>query len=183
MDKIENKHIYLLGFMGCGKSTLGRKLANILDMPFVDTDILVEVKVGMTVSTIFEMLGEAKFRELELEVLAELASDGKIAKVVALGGGTPTLENVWPLLQNSGTTIYLQRTAEQLYDHVRHTDHRPVLKRAERKDLLQHVQNLLHARTPYYARANHTFICDDDWGIDETIERLLKLIEENHENN
>lgn len=169
--------------MGSGKSTLGRKLANTLKMPFLDTDVLVEVKVGMSVTTIFEKLGEQRFRELEFEVLAELARDHENSKVVALGGGTPVLEKAWPLLQSSGTTIYLQRTAEQLYDHVRHSDHRPVLKRAERKDLLQHVQNLLLERSPFYSRADHTFVCGDEWGIDETIEHLLRLVEENHENN
>ncbi len=180
--KKQGQHIYLLGFMGCGKSTLGRFLANILKRPFADTDVLVEVKMGMSVLTIFEQLGEKRFRELELEVLAGLAADCAHGKVIALGGGTPVREKAWPLLQSSGRTIYLQRTPDQLYTHVRHSNHRPVLQRGD-EDMQLHIENLLHDRDPWYRRADYIFPCEDSWDVEETAERLINLLEGKNENN
>ena len=175
------KHIYLLGFMGCGKSTLGRTLASRLNRPFADTDVLVEVKMGMSVTTIFQEFGEKRFRELELAVLRELARDCAQSKVVALGGGTPARDEAWPLLQASGQTVYLFRTAEQLYEPVRHSTHRPVLQQ-QKGNIRGHSESLLASRDPYYRRADIVFSCEDSWGIEETTERLIKHLEGTHEN-
>lgn len=173
-------HIYLLGFMGCGKSTLGRILANQLHRPFEDTDILIEVKMGMSVTTIFQEFGEKRFRELELEVLHELVRDCSQKKVIALGGGTPAREEAWPLLKSSGRSVYLYRTPDQLHQHVRHSTHRPILQQ-QKENIRGHIQNLLHEREPYYRRADYIFICQDSWDVEETADRLIKLLEGIHE--
>ncbi|KAA3616002.1 MAG: shikimate kinase [Calditrichaeota bacterium] len=181
--KMKRKHIYLLGFMGCGKSTLGRKLAQALDMPFVDTDIMIEVKAGMSVTTIFAQLGETKFRELEKEILIDLAQNWEEDSVVALGGGTPAQIGAWPLLQASGTTVYVERTPEQLYNHVRFTNRRPVLQEVKQEELLGHIEKLLEKRVTNYLKADHIFNCKDEWGVDETIDHLVKLLKKSDEEN
>lgn len=107
------KPLFLVGYMGCGKSTLGRKLARRLGVPFADTDALVERREGASVADVFRYEGEACFRRIEREVLEETVGAGEAA-VVSTGGGLPVWGDNMAYMNRAGRTVYLRRTAEQI---------------------------------------------------------------------
>ena len=107
------KPLFLVGYMGCGKSTLGRKLARRLGVGFVDTDALVEEQAGASVADVFRYEGEARFREAEREALERaIAAGGET--VVSTGGGLPTWSDNMQRMNGVGHTVFLHRTAEQI---------------------------------------------------------------------
>ena len=121
------KHIILMGFMGCGKSTIGGKLSNKLNKGLIDTDSFIEQKEGMSISEIFATKGEAYFRDLEYACLKTLSQETD-ASIIALGGGTPLREANQPLLKELGTIIYLKASPDTIYERTRHNNKRPLLQ-------------------------------------------------------
>ena len=107
------KPLFLVGYMGCGKSTLGRKLARRLGIPYADTDALVEEREGASVSDVFRYEGEQRFREVEREVLDRVIGEGAVP-VVSTGGGLPTWSDNMARMNAAGCTVYLRRSAEQI---------------------------------------------------------------------
>ena len=107
------KPIFLVGYMGCGKSTLGRKLARRLGAAFVDTDAAVEELEGASVADVFRYEGETRFRELERGVLERVIASGDAA-VVSTGGGLPVWRDNMECMNAAGHTVYLCRTAAQI---------------------------------------------------------------------
>ncbi|MGH7493949.1 MAG: shikimate kinase [bacterium] len=142
--------IFLLGFMGCGKTTIGKLLAPALGWQFVDLDDEVVLSERMPIEQIFAQHGEAYFRRVEADILATLMN--RKNAVIALGGGTPTQEIVWQLLQQ-GLAIYLRCQPEELFRRLRDDNHRPMLSRIASSDRLAHIRNLLLQREPFYLRA------------------------------
>lgn len=120
--------IYLVGFMGSGKSTVGRLLAERLGWDFVDLDEQIERLAGCTIATVFEEQGEAAFRDLEHRALR--AQTGEVhcgrARVVALGGGAFAFENNRRLIADSGLSVWLDASAEALWERVQSATHRPL---------------------------------------------------------
>ena len=104
---------FLVGYMGCGKSTLGRRLARRLGIPFVDTDTLVERHEGASVADVFHYEGEQRFRELEREVLERAIAEYPSA-VISTGGGLPVWRDNMSCMNAAGYTVYLRRTAENI---------------------------------------------------------------------
>ena len=102
------KPLFLVGYMGCGKSTLGRKLARRLGIPYADTDALVEEREGASVSDVFRYEGEQRFREVEREVLDRVIGEGAVP-VVSTGGGLPTWSDNMARMNAAGCTVYLRR--------------------------------------------------------------------------
>ena len=109
---IKSGNIVLSGFMGSGKTTVGRRLAAALDMQFVDMDLYIEKKTGMTVKEIFAEYGELHFRALETETVKELAQSNHF--VIATGGGCVTREENYDLLHQNGIIFWLKRNIDQL---------------------------------------------------------------------
>ena len=107
------KPLFLVGYMGCGKSTLGRKLARRLGIGYADTDALVEEREGASVSDVFRYEGEQRFREVEREVLDRVIDEGAVP-VVSTGGGLPTWGDNMARMNAAGCTVYLRRSAEQI---------------------------------------------------------------------
>lgn len=107
------KPLFLIGYMGCGKSTLGRKLARRLGIGFVDTDTLVEEQAGASVADVFRYEGEARFREAEREALERAIAAGGEA-VVSTGGGLPTWGDNMQRMNGVGHTVFLRRSAAQI---------------------------------------------------------------------
>ena len=107
------KPLFLVGYMGCGKSTLGRKLARRLGVDFIDTDALVEEREGASVADVFRYEGEERFREAERRVLDEVIAGASFA-VVSTGGGLPTWRDNMPCMNAVGHTVYLRRSPEQI---------------------------------------------------------------------
>ncbi|HAF69749.1 MAG: 3-dehydroquinate synthase [Acetothermia bacterium 64_32] len=150
-------NIYLIGFMGAGKSVVGRRLSARLGRPFCDTDELVVEKAGLPIPEIFSRLGEAAFRLLEAEAVREVA--GKDGLVVALGGGAPLREENWGLIRKSGVTVYLKEAPEVLFARLSGDAGRPLLSGTEGEARLRRIKVLLEAREPRYLEADLVISC------------------------
>ena len=144
----QNRTIVLVGLMGAGKSTVGRRLAGRLHMPFVDADHEIETAAGMTVTEIFERFGEAHFRDGERRVIARLI-DG-VPKVIATGGGAFMQEDTRTLILERATAIWLDADLDVLADRVKRRDGRPLLKNRDPRVVLGELAAI---RNPVYALA------------------------------
>lgn len=148
------QNIVLIGMMGCGKTTVGRLLAQHLECPMADTDALIEERTGRTIPDIFAADGEARFRALELELCRELA--GRRGLVVACGGGLPLQDGAISALKENGLVFWLDRDPGETYDSL-DVSGRP-LAQAGRADFIRRYQD----RAPVYRRwADHTVPCGE----------------------
>ena len=149
-------NIFLLGFMGSGKSSLGRKLAKRLGRTFVDLDDLIEVKTGQSISTIFSEKGEAYFRTIEREVLMGFNPEGEY--VVSLGGGAPCSESNIGFIQTVGMSIYLKEPEDVLFGRLRgNKKERPLIANLNDAALKQFISDKLSEREKFYERADFVF--------------------------
>ncbi len=169
------KHIILIGFMGSGKSTLGKKLSGEFELPFVDMDEYIERKEGRTISTIFAEDGEAYFRSLETEVLEELlGSDEK--KIVSLGGGTPLRAENRELMKQGGYSIFLKVDPEEAYNRLKGDTHRPLLQVENPRE---RICDLLGIRNPVYEGAADYVLSEQKKSVDEIMTELIKIVRSN----
>ena len=143
-------NLVLVGFMGSGKSSVGRMLANRLGFQFVDTDAMVVEAAGMQISDLFARHGEAAFREYESEALESLLERRTSGLVVATGGGIVTQERNLPLLHRLGFVIALTASEEVIFERVSRNNKRPLLHTPNPR---QTVADLLSTRRPLYAAA------------------------------
>jgi shikimate kinase len=162
--------IALVGLMGVGKSTIGRRLAKRLGMGFVDSDAEVEHAAGRSVAEIFEAFGEAGFREGERRVIARLL-DGE-PRVIATGGGAFADAGTRALILERCIAIWLDADLETLAERVARRDHRPLLRGKEPLTLLR---DLAAARNPAYAEA-HLHIRSEALPHDGAVERILAAL-------
>lgn len=139
------RHLYLVGFMGAGKSTVGRILADRLGLPFVDLDTVIAEHAGRSIVEIFDAEGEQGFRTRESEALADVAAS--VPSVVACGGGVVLADENRRLLKESGVVVYLQVSAEEAIARIGDTTGRPLL---ERDDAGAMAATLLAARESLY---------------------------------
>jgi shikimate kinase len=142
-------NLALIGFMGTGKSSVGRHCAAALRYDLVDTDHLIEQRAGKSITEIFSQDGEAKFRELELHLVAEMA--GWRRKVISTGGGLGADAAHLASLKQHALVVCLWSSPEAIWQHVRHQSHRPLL---QDPDPLAKIRALLAARTPTYKQAD-----------------------------
>jgi shikimate kinase len=154
--------IALLGFMGSGKTTVGRVLSERLRWRFLDTDSLIVARLGLTIPLIFEKYGEDYFRYWESRVLQEIAPEEKI--VLATGGGLPTREENWMILSRDFLTVFLRWKLDTLYQRIKNDPERPLLAQHR---TLQDLEKLYLARLPFYERAS--VIIDGDVKTQEEI--------------
>ena len=164
------KSLYLIGMMGCGKSTCARLLSRRLNMPALDTDQMLEAETNMTVSEIFQAYGEEYFRDLETDLCRRLS--GTENRIVACGGGLPLREENRALIRSGGTVIFLRRDPGRIYDTADMSG-RP-LGQAGREDFLRRFAR----REPLYRQAAHIIIGDYP-APEDTVEEILKQLEEN----
>jgi shikimate kinase len=147
--------VYIIGFMGSGKSTAGRKLAMSLGWTFVDLDRKIEEVAGKTIPQIFSDDGEEKFRELETSVLQSLKTEVKT--IISTGGGTPCHGDNMQIMLATGLTIYLKMTPEQLTSRLlESTGQRPLLKNIPDNKLNEFISKKLASREKWYNKANIT---------------------------
>lgn len=142
------KNIILCGFMGCGKSTIGKKLAKKTDTTFVDMDAYIEEKSKMKVKEIFEKFGENYFRDLEHQACIDLSKTGD--KIIAAGGGTLTFQRNIDALKENGKVIFLDASYEAICIRLRNDTTRPLLQCENRNEK---IRELLGKRTPVYKSA------------------------------
>lgn len=145
--------IYLIGFMGSGKSFTGQQLAQLLDRQFIDLDDWIEQKAGHSIREIFEQQGEAHFRKSEAEAIRQMAEQP--AAVIATGGGTPCFHQNMEWMNANGLTIYLDTSPEVLFQRLKDgRDHRPLIRSMSDEGLWSYIALKLQERTPYYHRAS-----------------------------
>ena len=145
-------HIFLIGFMGSGKSTIGALLAERLELPFLDSDKEIEKKAGKSINGIFSEEGEAAFRELEMDFLTELKSVSP--SVVAVGGGLPMLDGALERMHELGLVIYLNTSLLTLIKRLKEEKQdRPLLRDLSDAEFHPFVEALLSERVHFYKQA------------------------------
>ncbi len=156
------KPVFLIGYMGCGKTTLGEVLAQQLGYRFIDLDEFIEERQGMTVVQIFDEMGEERFRELEIEALHEVASMTDV--IVSCGGGTPCHGDNMALMNLAGTTVWLTTSPQRITARLLLPEQkckRPKINTLPNDDVLPLVEKELQARTPYYSQSQLQFDSTD----------------------
>ena len=151
LSALDGRPIVLVGLMGAGKTTVGRRLASRLSIPFRDADHEIEAAANLTVAEIFEQHGEAHFRDGEKRVIARLMDDG--TQVLATGGGAWMNEETRELVSERGISVWLKAEFEVLMARVRRRSHRPLLKDPDPEGVMR---RLIDSRYPVYALADIT---------------------------
>ena len=156
------KPVFLIGYMGCGKTTLGEVLARQLGYRFIDLDEFIEERQGMTVVQIFDEMGEKRFRELETEALREVASMTDV--IVSCGGGTPCHGDNMAMMNQAGTTVWLTTSPERITARLLLPEQkckRPKINTLPDDEVLPLVEKELQARTPHYSQSQLQFDSTD----------------------
>jgi|YNPMSStandDraft_2_1061718.scaffolds.fasta_scaffold00317_5 shikimate kinase len=151
-----NERIYLTGFMGSGKSTIGSILANSLGYNYADIDKIIEKEFGITVNEYFQKYGETEFRKAETEILKELSKIENV--VISLGGGTLSKEENLKIIKDNGLLIYLKLPPEILFERLKYKTDRPLIKEfVEKQDiegLKKQILHLLAQREKFYNQSD-----------------------------
>lgn len=167
-------NIILIGYMGSGKSTVGRALAICRKWPLIDTDIYIEEKQGKEISRIFAEEGEAYFRNLETETLEELLKrDGNY--IISVGGGLPMRKENRELLKKLGKVIFLRVSVDTVLKRLEKDQNRPLLQVEDRK---QKITEMLAVRNPVYEEAADYLIETDQLGYEEIAVKIQNMLGE-----
>ena len=147
--------IILIGYMGAGKTTIGKALSKELGIIFYDLDWYIESRMRKTVSEIFAERGEEGFRKIEYNMLHEVAEFEDV--IISCGGGTPCFFDNMDYLNQQGLTVYLKAEPEVLYKHLQMAKvERPLLKGKSKEELLTFIKEQLEKREPFYTKARYT---------------------------
>ena len=164
--------IFLLGFMGSGKSTIGKKLANKMNLKFVDLDGFIEAEMDCSVEDAFALQGEKYFREQEEKALIKMSNQDDF--VVALGGGTPCFASNFSVIKSTGISVYLKIAKVDLYNRLAaNRGKRPLLYSLNENELEAYISSTLDVREEYYNKADIVISAKDF-----NAERYGMLIEE-----
>jgi shikimate kinase len=176
--------VFLLGFMGAGKSHLGRQLAIETGSEYIDLDNLVVEQTGMTINQVFEEHGEGYFRELETKILHKISTELNSKEInadslkkekyyfIGCGGGTPCFNNNMEWMNNHGLTVWLNPSVNVLFSRLKNEkDQRPLLKQLEDDQLMIFIENKLEERKFFYELS--AIVLNDN---DTTISKILKLV-------
>jgi shikimate kinase len=170
MRKLD-KTVVLVGMMGAGKTSVGRRLANVLGVPFRDADAEIEVAAGCSINEIFERFGEPAFRAGERKVIARLL--GEPPHILATGGGAFMDSETRARIKDEAISIWLKANIELLLERVTRKDTRPLLRNTDNRTALE---RLLKEREPIYAQAD-IMIESDDGPHDAVIKRILAALD------
>ena len=170
--------ILLVGFMAAGKTTLGKALARDLGLQFIDLDHYIESRYRCTVSQLFAERGEEAFRQIEHNMLHEVAEFEDV--VISTGGGTPCFFDNMDYMNAQGITVFLEASVNVI--HTRLTiarTQRPLVANKSAEELRQYITDMLEHRNPYYTRATHTFCADyleNNCQVEESVKRFKKEV-------
>ena len=164
--------ISLVGLPGSGKSTVGRQLARRLDLPFTDSDHVIEQRTGCSIRDFFSREGEAAFRDVEEAVIRDLTQGP--AGVIATGGGTVLRPANRQRLRQAGSVIYLRSTPEEVFRRVRHDAKRPLL---QVDDPMQRLRDLYDQRDPLYRETAHFIIETGRPSVSRLVNMILMQLE------
>ena len=170
------RKIILLGYMGCGKSTIANRLSKTTNIPFVDLDKIIEEKTNLSINQIFEQHGEIHFRKLEHEVFVELLNSPENL-IIGLGGGTPCYANNHELLKGDNVfSIYLKASIETLFNRlVVNKDKRPLIANKNEEEMKEFIAKHLFDRSFYYNHAQHKVVVDGKT-VEETVADILEIL-------
>lgn len=171
--------ISLCGFMGAGKSTIGKYLARTVGFTFIDLDNYIEQKRGTTIPELFKTEGEEAFRQEEFDSLQQIIEQFGQKKdlILSLGGGTVTRERCATLIKEHTRCIYLYCSKEELARRVaRNTTNRPLLQGKSSQELEDHIENLMKQREPLYNSCAHITIDTQYGNIPQLINKILEVI-------
>jgi shikimate kinase len=176
--------VFLIGFSGCGKSTIGPQLARRLKARFYDTDAMIEQQTARKIAEIFRDDGEAWFRERELEIIGRLVC-GSQRKLIALGGGAFGSRTNRALIKKSGVVVYLSCPVRELYRRLRHLSDRPLLDgrpsagETTRQAKLRRIANLLENRKDAYRQA-HLRVSTADKTVAECVAQVYRKVKQQY---
>ncbi len=170
------RKIILLGYMGCGKSTIASRLSKRTGIPFVDLDKSIEERTNLSINEIFEQKGELYFRKLEREIFIELLHSAE-TQIIGLGGGTPCYANNHELLKGADVfSIYLKASVETLTNRlVSNKSKRPLISNKSEDEIKEFIAKHLFERSFYYNQAQNVVPIDGKTK-DETVEDILKIL-------
>ncbi|MBD8521984.1 shikimate kinase [Lysinibacillus sp. FSL R7-0073] len=160
------RKIYLVGFMGSGKSALGRRLSFLLKMPYYDMDHEIVRQQGMSIPQIFEKYGEAHFRKIETEFLKSFRDE---ACIISTGGGVAINAENRKIMRRSGLVFFLDASFEDIYKRVQHDPNRPIVQSSTKEEL----ESLYHYRRKFYRDAGHIQVLTEGRTIRQILEYLV----------
>ena len=169
----KNDNIFLIGFMGCGKSTVALKLNQMYGMHAVEMDQEISNRQKMSISDIFEKYGEEYFRDLESALVKELTNGSR--QVVSCGGGVVLRENNVAEMKKSGCIVLLTAKPENVLKRVKKNDDRPILKG---RKTVKDIAELMEARRAKYEEAADVVVATDDKAIEDICKEILGIIKE-----
>lgn len=165
------KNIILIGFMGCGKSTVGRAISQQLNYPLLDTDHYIEEQTGSKISQIFQQHGESYFRDLETDLVTQLLQKDIAKQIISTGGGLPLRKINRSILKSLGYVVWLKAGADCIHERTSKTNHRPLLQSKDPKVL---IHQMLEQRNPIYEDCAHLTIQTDDLPINDTVHGIIE---------
>jgi len=172
------RRIILIGYMGSGKTTIGKALSKETGMMFYDLDWYIESRMRKSVSQLFAERGEEAFRKIEYNMLHEVAEFENV--IISCGGGTPCFFDNMEYLNQQGDVCYLKAEPEVLYKHLLMAKvERPLLKGKSPDELIAYIQEHLKEREPYYSKAQYTLdvsLMDDLGKIKTSVEKIRELL-------
>lgn len=175
---IEMTPVFLIGYMGCGKSTLGRNVSIMTGIPFIDLDNYIETRYHATVREIFALHGEAGFREIEQRMLHEVGEFEDV--IIACGGGTPCFFDNMDYMNEAGTTVFLDTSLPKLHTRLMRGRHkRPLIADKDECQLREFIVEALEKRRPFYSQAKINFKGDNletEQQIEVTAENFIKKL-------
>ncbi len=170
--------IFLIGYMGAGKTTLGKAFAREMNLSFVDQDWYIEERFHKTVQEIFAERGEQGFRELERQMLHEIAEFEDV--VISTGGGAPCFYDNMDFMNLKGDTVFLNVTPEVLFSRLKMaSQNRPILRGKSNEELKAFIAKTLEKRAPFYSKAKYIFNADeleDIYQIKSSVNKLKELL-------
>ena len=162
---------FLIGFMGSGKSLIGKQLAEKLHIKYIDLDDFIEKSENRIITDIFNNSGETYFRKLEEKYLKEMIKEDNI--LVSTGGGTPTIHGLMDIMNNVGKTIYLECCTETFFERLhKNKEKRPMISVLSDKSLRRYITNKIEERKLFYKKATHTICNDSGSCVNEIIDIL-----------
>lgn len=165
-------NVILIGYMGCGKSTIGKKLSFRMKMPYLDTDKLIENEQKTTISHIFETQGENAFRDMETRCIKKLF-ENKQDYVISVGGGLPLREENRLLLSRLGQVVYLRATPETIYSRLKGDKTRPLL---QGDDPQGKIHRMIKERGPVYEQASQIIVDVDGKSCEEIMNQIVEEV-------
>ncbi|MEW6608516.1 MAG: shikimate kinase [bacterium] len=165
-------NIILSGFMGSGKTAVGKQLSSKLNMDFIDLDDWIEEEAQMAINEIFAKFGEDYFRELEKEIVKKACESLKNS-VISTGGGVILRDENVENLHRAGIVIWLKVTPEKVYERTKDASHRPLLNCP---NPLEKIKGLLSFRTPYYTAAADFIVDTSDLTVEEVVLRITRYL-------